>query len=311
MTSRNAALFAVLCLASALLLMGLSWAARALWLARQARSVEAIIKTRKQAPITPKGVLSAMDRIVAVGLLGLGSALGRQLVGDEDRHLLDQCGVNDSRGQALFFLARLVLGTTLPVVGWALFAHGTLLSVFVTLFFGFGIGYMGPKWAMSRYAKRRRTRAADELPLLIDLLRLLQGVGLSVDQSLHIIEADFAPVLPVLVQELRLASSQYAMGRGREQSLKRFSTVFDNEDLGSVARLLVQVDRYGGAVQEPLKQFGMRIREQRKLDLREKVGQLTVKMTGVMVLTLLPALLIVTGGAGFLAVIRALSGMHA
>lgn len=33
-------------------------------------------------------------------------------------------------------------------------------------------------------------------------------------------------------------------------------------------------------------------------------------MTGVMVLTLLPALLIVTGGAGFLAVIRGLSRIN-
>jgi tight adherence protein C len=32
-------------------------------------------------------------------------------------------------------------------------------------------------------------------------------------------------------------------------------------------------------------------------------------MTGVMIVTLLPALLIITGGAGFIAVIRALSRM--
>lgn len=34
------------------------------------------------------------------------------------------------------------------------------------------------------------------------------------------------------------------------------------------------------------------------MELKERVGKLTVKMTGVMVLTLLPALIIVTGGAG-------------
>jgi tight adherence protein C len=64
-------------------------------------------------------------------------------------------------------------------------------------------------------------------------------------------------------------------------------------------------------VQEPLKQFSERIREQRKLDMKEKVGKLTVKMTGVMVMTLLPGLLVITGGIGFLAVIRAISKMGA
>jgi tight adherence protein C len=64
-------------------------------------------------------------------------------------------------------------------------------------------------------------------------------------------------------------------------------------------------------VQEPLKLFSERIREQRKLDMKEKIGKLTVKMTGVMVMTLLPGLLVITGGMGFLAVIRAISKMGA
>ena len=36
---------------------------------------------------------------------------------------------------------------------------------------------------------------------------------------------------------------------------------------------------------------------------------ITVKMTGVMVLTLLPALIVITAGPGFTAVIRSLSTM--
>ena len=158
-------------------------------------------------------------------------------------------------------------------------------------------------------AKERRQQATEELPLLIDLLRLLQGVGMSIDQSLHVVENEFSTSLPVLGKELQIAAQQYQNGRTREQSLRRFSSVFENEDMSAVARLIVQVDRYGGAVQQPLQQFSDRLREQRKLDMKEKVGKLTVKMTGVMVLALLPALLIITGGAGFLAIIRTLSKM--
>jgi tight adherence protein C len=106
---------------------------------------------------------------------------------------------------------------------------------------------------------------------------------------------------------LEVAVNQYARGLGREQSLQRLATGFDNEDLGAIARLILQVDKHGGAVQEPLKQFSERVREQRRMQLKERVGKLTVKMTGVMVLTLLPALIIVTAGAGFLAVFRGLA----
>jgi tight adherence protein C len=136
---------------------------------------------------------------------------------------------------------------------------------------------------------------------------LLQGVGLSIDQSLNVIENEFSSSLPILSKELQIAAQQYLNGRTREQSLRRFSTIFNNEDMSAIARLIIQVDRYGGAVQQPLQQFSDRVREQRKLDMKEKIGKLTVKMTGVMVVALLPALLIITGGAGFLAIVRALS----
>jgi tight adherence protein C len=73
---------------------------------------------------------------------------------------------------------------------------------------------------------------------------------------------------------------------------------------------MIQVDRHGGAVQEPLRQFGERLRETRRARLRERIGRLTVKMTGVMILTLLPALLIVTAGPGIVAITHALSTTH-
>jgi tight adherence protein C len=113
--------------------------------------------------------------------------------------------------------------------------------------------------------------------------------------------------MPVLTSELSVAVDQYTRGRTREQSLERLSSGFENDDLSAICRLIAQVDQHGGAVQEPLQRFGERLREQRRMELKEKVGKLTVKMTGVMVLTLLPALLIVTAGSGFIAVFRGLS----
>jgi len=70
--------------------------------------------------------------------------------------------------------------------------------------------------------------------------------------------------------------------------------------------LLVQVDKHGGAVQEPLRIFSDRLREHRRSEMKEKIGKITVKMTAVMVTTLLPALVIVTAGPAFLAIFRAL-----
>lgn len=302
---------AVLLFAAALLLIGVALLARAWRLQRNLETVDEKIASHDRPATMPDAVAvhpGWREKLIALSANWLDTPVGRALVAEEDRHLLDQCGVNDMRGKALFLAVRVVLAISLPLFGLLFFGNG-FLSILLILFVGFALGYMLPKWVMQSSASKRQRQAAEELPLLIDLLRLLQGVGLSVDQSLHVIENEFRSVLKVLGEELAIAGRQYSTGRSREQSMRRFSTVFDNEDLHAVSRLLVQVEHHGGAVQEPLKQFSERVREQRKLDMREKIGKLTVKMTGVMVLTLLPGLLVITGGVGFLAVIRALSKM--
>ena len=180
------------------------------------------------------------------------------------------------------------------------------MRFWILLFFALGLGYMLPKWVLGRIAANRRQAVTDELPMFIDLLRLLQGVGLSIDQSVQVIVVEFRRVLPVLGEELDIANRQFVTGRTREQSLQRLASTYDNDDLRAVVRLIVQVDKHGGAVQEPLKQFGDRLREGRRTAMRERIGKLSVKMTTVMITTLLPALLIVTAGPGFLAVVRSL-----
>ncbi|MDX3907742.1 MAG: type II secretion system F family protein [Pigmentiphaga sp.] len=261
------------------------------------------------SPVRQGRVSAMFDTAAELGQKWEQGRLGAYLLEAEDRQLVDRCGFADpGRARALFIFARAVLAVAVPLAAWMLGTGGVGGTV-VSLFVGFALGYMVPKWVLRNLAASRARKAAEELPLLIDLLRLLQGVGLSIDQSLHVIVTEFRTVLPVLAGELEIAVNQYARGLSREQSLQRLATSFGNEEIAAVARLIVQVDRHGGAVQEPLKQFSERVREQRRMELKERIGKLTVKMTGVMVITLLPALIIVTGGAGFLAVFRGLARM--
>ncbi|AIO94425.1 type II secretion system F family protein [Burkholderia pseudomallei] len=248
-----------------------------------------------------------LDRAGRFGMRLLDTRLGKQIVADEDRMLLEQCGYVDAHTRGIFLSARIACAIALPaavalVGGETVRTH---LGAWVAL--SVIAGFMLPKIYVRRRAAARRQSVVDEMPLLVDMLRLLQGVGLSLDQSIQVVTNDFRGMLPVLSSELGIAQRQFVAGRTREQSLQRLATSFDNEDLRAIVRLLIQVDKHGGAVQEPLKQFGDRLREVRRAMLRERIGRLTVKMTGVMILTLLPALFIVTAGPGMLAVTHALT----
>ncbi|RAS24253.1 type II secretion system F family protein [Paraburkholderia bryophila] len=259
----------------------------------------------------PTGFKGVFEHLVQVGIRWLDTPFGRQVVAEEDRRLLEQCGFVDTRTRGLFLVSRLLGALAAPVVAGTLArgqVDGTRYVVLVVI--AMMAGFMLPKILLKRRAGKRRRRVVDELPLLVDLLRLLQGVGLSLDQSLQVMVNDFRSVLPVLSNELEIAQRQFATGRTREQSLNRLASSYDNEDLRAVIRLLVQVDRHGGAVQEPLKQFGDRLRKTRRAMLRERIGRLAVKMTGVMIVTLLPALMIVTAGPGVLAVTRSFHAVH-
>lgn len=242
-------------------------------------------------------------------LAWMNTSLGRQLVAQEDKELLVQCGFQGGRGRLAFLLARLGMTVALPLLAWVLLPVVGQSRSLVWLLAMAAVGYLLPKWALRHYAARRCKQAEAELPLLVDLLGLLQGGGQGVDQSLQVIAQDFSEVLPVLSGELQMANRLYASGRTRDQAFTRMSDLFRSANLADLTALLVQIDRHGGAVQEPLRQFGLRLREQRRMRMKEVVGKVTVKMTGVMVLTLLPALLVITAGPGFLAVMRTLGGM--
>ena len=239
----------------------------------------------------------------------LESPAGRQLVAPEDRALMVQCGFHGVRGSLMFLIARLTLVIVLPLVLWIISPAFYIKQPWVWSMGMVALGYLVPKWVLRSIAANRRKRAEEELPLLVDLLGLLQGSGQGLDQSLQLIASDFQRVLPVLSRELGLANRLYSSGRSRDQAFTRMSEMFRSSHLADLTALLVQIDRHGGAVQEPLRQFGARLREERRMQMKETIGKVTVKMTGVMILTLLPALMVITAGPGFLSMFRALGSM--
>ncbi len=121
----------------------------------------------------------------------------------KDRRLLERCGFSGARARARFFLARITGAVLLPLVVLVSMSGQPQGGRFLLFIFGaLTFGFMSPKWVLSRMAGRRQRAVNSELPVFVDLLRLLQGVGLSLDQSLQVMINDFSSALPVLSKEL-------------------------------------------------------------------------------------------------------------
>jgi tight adherence protein C len=301
--------FAAISLVLALALVGMNLLQRS---RHKVQAVQTIDRALQQQPVSPLLDSQAPpERTLRHRLLGMLESIGRHfesgrlgqwLLASEDRLLLEQANRNTTAGRAEYLGIRLVLAIALPLamLPWLPSSGGRFV---LSLFAGFAAGLLLPKLLLSAWAHRLRKHVEDELPLLIDLLRLLQGVGVSIDQSLQIIAERFRTVLPVLGREIHDANVAYSHGRPRAQSLRRLAESFDNHDLQGLVQIIVQVHEHGGAVQEPLRQFAERLREQRKMSMKERTGKLSVKMTLVMMLTLLPALMLVIAGPAVISLI--------
>lgn len=238
----------------------------------------------------------------------LRSGFGKALLAEEDRTLLEQAGWTDEKSRAYYVGARVGCAALLVALT-LLLHHDSLLRQGMAGFMGFAFGLLLPKWLLRARAKSRHTQLHKEIPLLVDLLRLLQGTGMSLDMSLRVTATEFQDILPVMAHELDIANRQYAAGRTRNDSLRRLIRLYGKEDLDELVTLLVQIDKHGGAVQEPMRQYAARLREKRRSKLREIVGKLNVKMTLVMITALLPALMIIIAGPAVQAIMRGLAGV--
>lgn len=226
----------------------------------------------------------------------------------EERTWLMQAGFRGSRAVILFAALRLGL----PVAGLVVLSLSWVGSALEVLFFvyayaTFVTGYMLPKYVLRALAGKRMKRFVDELPLFVDFLRMLQGVGLSLEQSLMVMTDAHFNALPTIVGEIREVTRQIASGRSRGQAFEKMSRQLNVVEFRELVAILVQAERYGGSLQEPLQVFSRQMIERRRFEMQAQIGRTATKMTVVMVLFLFPALLIVTAGPGILAILNALS----
>lgn len=225
--------------------------------------------------------------------------------------LLARAGWRRQQDQALFFGLQLALPLALVLVTAVLwFGTGAGLGarVMLYLFAAFAVGYLAPRYVLRYLGRRRQKLISEEVPLLAQVLKVLFDAGLGLDQALLTVATEHADMVPVLASELRPVMRQVNRGADRSEALAELARTQAVQDLTDLVTLLRQIDRYGGGIQQPIKNFVDLLDERRRTDLHERVGKLSGSMTIVMVLFLFPALLVFLAGPGFLGILRMLTG---
>lgn len=220
--------------------------------------------------------------------------------------LVRRLGWVDERRRNLAFASMWFLPVAFGTFGLgvgAINGQKPLVNGLMGLIIGFLISRRGLRWA----AERRQRLIRDEMPTVLNLLRMLFDSGLSLEHSLKTVAEQGMDVTPHLSNEFKAVLQRIYNGQERGAALEDMARHLDVAELTETVAILKQSARYGGNLKDSLLKYLHLLEDRRMTDLREKVSKLSAKMTIVMVVFMFPALMIFLAGPGVMSITRMLS----
>jgi tight adherence protein C len=220
--------------------------------------------------------------------------------------LMRQAAVVDSAARAWVYASLWVT----PVFGAFIGVLVTLSSHAPTqmgLVFGAGIGYIIPRRFLRWMAARRQDLVREELPVVLNLMRLLFDAGLSVEHTLKAISEQARKITPELSKEFAWALTRIQSGQDRGEALEEMAKRIDVPELTETMAILKQAARYGGSLRDSLMRYLKLMEDRRMTDLRDKVGKISGQMSVITMIFMFPALLIFLAGPAVLSIVQGLS----
>ena len=166
------------------------------------------------------------------------------------------------------------------------------------------LGFMLPKMVLQRLVKRYRAKLQEALPDTVDLLGIVLGTGLALDQAMMRVSEEMEYIYPALAGEFATVVMQVRAGQERTVAFNQFVRRTGIEDIKSLAAMIVQSEKFGTSLAQALKVYAEALRTRRRLRAEAAVGKAGIKMLFPIVLFILPVLFIITLVPGLLSVLK-------
>ncbi len=144
------------------------------------------------------------------------------------------------------------------------------------------------------------------LPDTVDLLGIVLGTGLALDQAMMRVSEEMEYIYPELAGEFAMVVMQVRAGQERGVAFHQFVRT-GIEDIKSLAAMIIQSEKFGTSLAQALKVYAEVLRTRRKLRAEAAVGKAGIKMLFPIVLFILPVLFVITLVPGMLSVLKDLN----
>jgi tight adherence protein C len=246
------------------------------------------------------GILNAF--LYVISILG-----GEDWLRGTEREL-SQAGIRNRGALAFYCLGHVLFMAAVLAGMFYLQRDNQLLQKMVGMMAAFLIGWLIPKQVLYRLVKRYRQKLQDALPDTVDMLGIVLGTGLALDQAMSRVSEEMQYIYPELAAEISTVVMQVKAGQERGKAFQQLVRRTGIEDIKSLAAMIVQSEKFGTSLAQALKVYADALRTRRRLRAEASIGKAGIKMLFPIVLFILPALFVVALVPGLLSVLRDLRG---
>jgi len=232
---------------------------------------------------------------------------GEDWMADTEKELA-QAGIRNRQALARYAIGQLIFAFLL--LGGMLYLQrdNPISNKFGGLMAAGLLGYLLPPQVLHRLVKRYRTKLQEALPDTVDLLGIVLGTGLALDQALLRVSEEMQYIYPELASEFYTVVMQVKAGQDRSKAFQQLVRRTGIEDIKSLSAMIVQSERFGTSLSQALKVYADSLRQRRRLRSEAAVAKAGIKMLFPIILFILPVLFVITLVPGVLSVLHDLRG---
>lgn len=159
-----------------------------------------------------------------------------------------------------------------------------------------GIGYMLPKYWVTRRLETRKQAIINAFPDCLDMMLVCVEAGQSLDQAIIRVSKEMRSGFPDLADEFEIVSHESKAGKDKTTVLRDLSDRCGVQDITSFVTVLIQSAQFGTSIAEALRVYSSEMRDKRVMRAEEAANKLPTKMTlATMMLTVPPLMAILIG----------------
>jgi tight adherence protein C len=250
-----------------------------------------------RAPRRPTGGGFVNNFIYVLTLMGLQGWI------HDTQKELNQAGMRSKQALAVYAFMNLMFVLLLIAGSVYLQKEKAAADMLVGILPAFLLGYLIPKQVLHRLVRRYRRKLQEALPDTVDLLGIVLGTGLALDQAMTRVSEEMQHIYPELAAEFYTVVMQVRAGQERGVAFSQLVKRTGIEDIKSLAAMIIQSEKFGTSLSQALKVYAEAMRTRRRLRTEAAVAKAGIKMLFPIVVFILPVLFVITLVPGMLSVL--------